>query len=595
MATSNGSARASLTNYVSFQRPRGSAPRIGHYDLEAKTIQPLSFVSGTPLRTIYEVIEAGEERIAAYGEPVPADSVKILAPVTGRDVLCVGKNYAEHAKEFNSSGFDSSDKVDQPSHPVIFTKRFTSIIASGEDIYPHPDFTQTVDFEGEIGVIVGKAGYRVSEADAWDHVWGFTIVNDVTARERQRDHKQFYIGKSPDTFCPMGPIAVPLSKVGKKLAIQTHINGELRQNATTDDLIFSIPFLIKTLSEGQTIAPGDVLATGTPAGVGIGRKPPVYLQPNDEISISVSGLGTLTNRIGGLKSENPVPARISGSTTLQSANAAKAPFGSSLTTINGKPLNYKRLGVASGVPLVFVHGLGGTNDFWLPLIGSLGLDKSHPLHLFDLEGHGLSPTSPLSKLSIRSFAEDLEGVFRHAGIEGGAVLFGHSMGSLVATRFALDHPDKITKLVLLGCPPSPLPAAAASGSLARADTARTQGMAAVVDAVVGVGTSDATKARNPVSLAAVRLSLLGQDPEGYAKACAALAGSSEETLDFSRIRARTLLITGAEDNISPPQLNEKLAAQLPDSAGLKVLDSVGHWQVYEDAAGVAGALDGFLS
>jgi 2-keto-4-pentenoate hydratase/2-oxohepta-3-ene-1,7-dioic acid hydratase in catechol pathway len=115
----------------------------------------------------------------------------------------VGKNYSEHAKEFNSSGYDSSDRVDQPTHPVIFTKRATSIIADGEDIYPHPNFTESLDYEGEIGVIVGKAGFRVKEENAMDYVWGYTIINDMTARERQRDHKQFYIGKSPDTFCPM--------------------------------------------------------------------------------------------------------------------------------------------------------------------------------------------------------------------------------------------------------------------------------------------------------------------------------------------------------------------------------------------------------
>ena len=106
----------------------------------------------------------------------------------------------------NSSGFDSSDKVDVPSHPVIFTKRYSSIIADGEEIYPHPGFTETADYEGEIGVIIGRAGFRIKEEDAMDYVWGYTIINDMTARERQRDHKQFYIGKSPDTFCPMvGP------------------------------------------------------------------------------------------------------------------------------------------------------------------------------------------------------------------------------------------------------------------------------------------------------------------------------------------------------------------------------------------------------
>lgn len=270
----------SLTNYIAYHDSQTKRDRVGSYDATEKTIQPLSFVSGTPIDNLYQVIEVGEAQIISSGPPIPSSSVKVLPPLTGRDVLCVGKNYSEHAKEFNSSGFDSSDKVDIPSHPVIFTKRFTSIIADGEDIFPHPNFTQMADYEGEIGVIIEKAGHRISEKDAMDHVWGYTIINDVTARERQRDHKQFYIGKAADTFCPMvrtvcmdsngpeakpcqGPIAVPAAKLDKVLRVQTHVNGELRQNATTEDLIFSIPTLIKTLSEGQTLVPGDVLATGT--------------------------------------------------------------------------------------------------------------------------------------------------------------------------------------------------------------------------------------------------------------------------------------------------------------------------------------------
>jgi 2-keto-4-pentenoate hydratase/2-oxohepta-3-ene-1,7-dioic acid hydratase in catechol pathway len=197
--------QTSFTNYVSYQDAQTGRERVGHYDLDQKTIHPLAFVSGTPIDNLYQVIEVGEANIVSDGtsEPLPASSTKILPPFTGRDILCVGKNYAAHAKEFNSSGFDSSDKVDTPSHPVIFTKRFTSIIADGEEIYPHPGFTETVDYEGEIGVVIGKPGFRIAESDAMSHVWGYTIINDMTARERQRDHKQFYIGKSPDTFCPM--------------------------------------------------------------------------------------------------------------------------------------------------------------------------------------------------------------------------------------------------------------------------------------------------------------------------------------------------------------------------------------------------------
>lgn len=197
------STQKGLTNYVAYHDRLMRRNLVGHYDLTAKTIQPLSFTSGTPIANLYQVIEAGESNIISAGAPIDANEVDILSPFALRDVLCVGKNYFDHAKEFNDSGFDSSDKVEVPSHPVIFTKRYTSIIADGEDIYPHPEFTATADYEGEIGVVIGKSGFRISEGDAMSHVWGYTIINDMTARERQRDHKQFYIGKSPDTFCPM--------------------------------------------------------------------------------------------------------------------------------------------------------------------------------------------------------------------------------------------------------------------------------------------------------------------------------------------------------------------------------------------------------
>jgi len=193
-----------LTNYIAYLDPNAlHQSRIGHLDLETSFIRPLSFASGAPLTNLYQVIEIGEAGIKASGESIPLSSVQLQAPISGRDILAVGKNYFEHAIEFNTSGYDSSDKIDQPTHPVIFTKRATSIISHGEPIFPHPGFTDTVDYEGEIGVIIGKSGFQIEEEDAFQHVWGYTIINDMTARERQRDHKQFYIGKSPDTFCPM--------------------------------------------------------------------------------------------------------------------------------------------------------------------------------------------------------------------------------------------------------------------------------------------------------------------------------------------------------------------------------------------------------
>ena len=159
-------------SFCAFIDPTTSKERIGHLDHDA--IQPLAYASGTPLSNLYEVIQLEANDIVPSGDPVQRNAVVFLPPISGRDILAVGKNYADHAVEFNKSGFDSSDKVDQPTHPVIFTKRFTSIIADGEEILPHPAFTQSVDFEGELGVIIGTAGFRISEADALKHVWGCT-------------------------------------------------------------------------------------------------------------------------------------------------------------------------------------------------------------------------------------------------------------------------------------------------------------------------------------------------------------------------------------------------------------------------------------
>lgn len=580
------------TNYIAYRDPKAlGQERIGHLDLQKSTIQPLSFASGTPISNLYQVIEIGESHIKPSGEAIDLSSVELLAPISGRDILAVGKNYSEHAKEFNSSGYDSSDKVDQPTHPVIFTKRSTSIIASGEPIFPHPGFTESVDYEGEIGVIIGKSGFKIQEADAMKHVWGYTIINDMTARERQRDHKQFYIGKSPDTFCPMGPIAVPAHKLPKSLRVQTRVNGEERQNAAIEDLIFSISVLVKTLSEGQTLQLGDVLATGTPAGVGIGKKPPVFLKSGDVVEVSVTGLGTLTNAISEPTATNQTIERVAKDTHIPVANISKTLGGVGLTSINSKHLYYRHAGVQSGPPLIFIHGLGGTSEFYSPLITALGLDKSHSLHLLDLEGHGLSPTSAASTISISSYASDFAALAYQAKISGATVI-AHSMGCFVALTLALKEPEIVSKLVLVGPPPNPLPDAAQNGSITRAALVRSSGMAGVVDAVVTAGTSAKSKTENPLAIAAVRLSLLGQDPEGYAKGCTALAGASQ-ALPIQNLTAQTLIVTGDEDKVSPPQVCEKYSSEIK-GVKVHVLPQVGHWHCFEDIAGVAKAVGSFL-
>lgn len=608
MAIPNGVHKdSSFFQFAAFCHEQFRTPRIGNFDSERNTITPLSYKSGSPLQNLYEVIEVGEENIVASGDPIARSECKLLAPISGRDILAVGKNYAvseiqcfmttsdmvdtsqEHAKEFNASGYDSSDKADQPTHPVIFTKRATSIIADGDEIFPHPGFTESPDYEGEIGVIIGKAGFQIKEQDAMDHVWGYTIINDMTARERQRDHKQFYMGKSPDTFCPMGPVAIAKENLPKVLRVQTFVNGEKRQDSTTEDLIFSIPYLVMAMSEGQTLQVGDTLATGTPAGVGFGFRPPVWLKQGDEVKVSVTGLGSLTNKLGSPESENPIPQQVLSKSYAPEANFDRSFRGVGLTRTNDKLLFYQVRG--SGSPVICIHGLGGTSDYFQPLFNAL---PRSALHLFDLEGHGLSPTSALNTLSIASFASDTAGIASMAGSRELTVV-AHSMGCLVALKFAIDHPELVKNLVLMGPPPSPLPEAGSQATYGRAKLVREKGMAGVVDAVVAGGTSDRSKEKNSMAITAVRLSLLSQDPEGYAKACGALAGSEDLPLELEKVQARTLIITGSDDKVSPPEVCKKMRARISHAEEVDVIEGVGHWHMFEDTQRVCDSIATFLS
>lgn len=520
--------------------------------------------------------------------------MNILPPIYGRDVLAVGKNYSEHAKEFNASGYDSSDKVDMPSHPVIFTKRATSIIANEEDILLHENFTSTLDYEGEIGVIVGKGGFCISEEQAPDHIWGYTIINDVTAREKQRDHKQFYIGKSADTYCPMGPIAVLAHKLPKVLTVTTHVNGEKRQQSTTEDLIFSIPMLIKTLSESQTIRPGDVIATGTPAGVGFGLKPPQFLKAGDLVEISVTGLGTLRNKVSEAGAANFVAGRVQGESSIPVNNLTLGGLG--LTPLpSGKRLDVQKTGSGSKL-VVFVHGLGGNKSFFSPLLAKLGLEDStqYTSLLYDVEGHGLSPTSASSVITIESLAEDLHELVTSLQLPTDEVtIVAHSMGCLVAQVFALRHPNLAHRLVLIGPPPCPLPQAGYEASVKRAATVRAEGMRNVAVAVSTAATSAKTKKERPVAYNAVRMSLVAQDPEGYAKGCTALASAKDLNVDLAKLQSEVLIVAGEEDKISPKTWAEKLSAMLVRSR-LEVLPDVGHWHCFEDVDAVAAAVQGLL-
>ncbi|KAF6219060.1 hypothetical protein HO133_005604 [Letharia lupina] len=584
---------APMTNFVAYEDSQGRA-RIGHLNLDECRINPMAMASGAPVSNLYQVIELGNDVVPA-GEAVALDSVKLLPPVSGRDILCVGKNYAAHALEFNKSGYDASDKVDKPSHPVIFTKRSTSIVPSEHDIYPHPDFTQTLDYEGEIGVIIGKPGFAIDEKNAMDHVWGYTIINDVTAREKQRDHKQFYLGKSADTFCPMGPIAVPAAQLPKILRVQTYVNGEKRQDGTTEDLIFSVAQLVKTLSEGITLQPGDVLATGTPAGVGFGQDPPTFLKAGDTVDVTVTGLGKLTNRIADASISNKTIDTIAQVSSIPMYNLDVSCGGGGLTKINDKLINVVEIGTGTD-PVIYVHGLGGTMEFYRPLIDAAHLKESHKNILYDLEGHGLTPTKASSPVTMDSLVDDLAGIFASPELNiKSATLISHSMGGLIAMNFALKHPSLVKKLILVGPGPSPLPAAASEATYKRAAAVRDKGMKAsgVAETVANAATSAKTKDSKPLALGAVRASLLSQDPEGYAKGCMALAGTAGTALDIEKIAVPTLIVAGDEDKISSLEWARKMENRMPN-AKVEVLKEVGHWHCFEDLDGVANAVKNFL-
>jgi 2-keto-4-pentenoate hydratase/2-oxohepta-3-ene-1,7-dioic acid hydratase in catechol pathway len=276
----------------------GGAVRIGIVDEAAQALRPLD----PAFRDIVHIVELYGELKGRLqgGDPVPLAGVKLLAPIPAprRNIICVGKNYREHAREFAQSGFEAGAvkgaEIDE--FPAVFTKPATSVIGPGETVDLHPEATQMVDYEAELAVIIGRAGKNIPKERAYEHVFGYMIVNDVTARDRQRNHKQWFLGKALDTFCPMGPWVATADEVEpENLGVKCWVNGELRQDANTRDLIFDIPTLIATISQGMTLVPGDIISTGTPAGVGIGMKPPTFLKSGDVVEITITGLGKLSN------------------------------------------------------------------------------------------------------------------------------------------------------------------------------------------------------------------------------------------------------------------------------------------------------------
>ncbi len=291
---------------VTFSDAQGM--RIGVHDAESATIADLAATTRLPkdmtsfialgangLKRARAALKKGTGRLA-FG------SVRLHAPIPrpAKNILCVGKNYYDHAHEFHNSGVDASAGKDAiPDVPIPFTKWPNSVIGNGEPIPSYLDYTNSTDYEGELGVVIGPGGRGISTQDALDHVYGYTIINDATARTLQNRHRQWFLGKSLDGYCPMGPCIVTADEVPDvgKLHLITRVNGEVRQDALVDQLIFDVPTLIATFSRVMTLDPGDLIATGTCKGVGIGFDPPKYLTKGDRVAITIEPIGTLENPV----------------------------------------------------------------------------------------------------------------------------------------------------------------------------------------------------------------------------------------------------------------------------------------------------------
>ena len=283
-----------------------SGTRIGLLFPATNEILDLSIAAPELSREMLGFISAGPSALARAmgitdGPRRPLDSVTLLAPIPrpAKNIFCVGKNYHEHAREFHGSGFDASAKEAIPELPIIFTKAPTSVVAHGDPIDSSLDPTNSTDYEGELTVEIGKGGRHISRDRAFEHVFGYTIINDVTARTLQHIHRQWFLGKSVDTFCPMGPAIVTADAIPdvRELRLLTTVNGEKRQDAMVSDLIFDVPTLIETISRTMTLEPGDLIATGTCAGVGIGFNPPRFLRKGDRVSVTIEPIGTLENPV----------------------------------------------------------------------------------------------------------------------------------------------------------------------------------------------------------------------------------------------------------------------------------------------------------
>ncbi len=275
--------------------------QVGAVSTDGQSVTPLPLAAADAALGVLALVQhqmQGHSLPAPSGAAIPLSQVHLMAPVPRprRNVFCVGRNYHAHAQELAGSIFKGNNTpVD--SWPIVFTKVPETVNGPNDPVQLPHGISEQIDYEVELALIIGKGGRNITREAAMGHVWGYTIVNDVTARDVQTRHQQWDLGKSFDTFCPMGPWVVTADEMdGRNTRVRCWVNGQLRQDASTRDMIFDIPTLIETCSRGITLLPGDIIATGTPAGVGMGMTPPTYLKTGDVVRMEIDGIGTIEHR-----------------------------------------------------------------------------------------------------------------------------------------------------------------------------------------------------------------------------------------------------------------------------------------------------------
>lgn len=273
-----------------------AADRLGRGDLAGAASGMLALIAGgdEALAALAEVVAAAPEDAL-----LPLETVELRAPIPRprKNILCVGRNYAEHAAESLRA---IGQEVKLPEFPNIFTKAVTAVTGPTSEIVIDPAVSERIDWEVELAVIIGTGGRGIAREEALGHVWGYTILNDVSARDIQnRAGVQWFLGKSLDGSCPMGPWIVTADELRDptNLRLRLLVNGIVKQEDTTAHMIFDIPTLLADISRGMTLEPGDILATGTPSGVGFARTPPEFLRPGDLMESEIEGIGTMRNRV----------------------------------------------------------------------------------------------------------------------------------------------------------------------------------------------------------------------------------------------------------------------------------------------------------